>query len=98
MIDVLFGKRGGTASVTTNPLAQVVVPAFLVVGLAAAFGNGMVLSRGHNQRIDIEFIGENRTIAVGIRDSLPKFTSGGFGPIANDKGYDLTGAPTLGGP
>lgn len=61
MIAIVFGKGEGAAGVTTDPLAQGVVPALLMIGHAAAFSNRMMLLRWHNKGIDVELVGIDRT-------------------------------------
>ena len=95
MVTIVFGERQGATGITTIPLAQGVVPAFLMVGLAAAFWNRMVLIGWHDERIDIEGIGEDWTGTIGVGDGLPQLAGSGFGAIPNGIRHNLTGAATL---
>src|ERR1041385_5494710 len=98
MINILLGKRQTPPGVASQPLAQGVVPAFLMIGHTGSFRDGMMLLGGHSQWIHIELVGEYGATSIALRDGLPQLLSGCLGAISNGIGDNLAGSTTLGGP
>jgi hypothetical protein len=97
MIDILLGERQSTTGIASDPLAQSVMPVFLMVGQATALGDRMMLLRRDDHRIDVKLIGKHGRVTVVFRDRLPQMAGGG-GAIADGIGDNLSRPLTLSRP
>ena len=81
-----------------HPLAQDVVEALDVAGLALAFARRPVLLLGQHFCVGRPEVRVEQARPVGLRDALPEQAAGGFAPTADDVGDDLARPAALGEP
>ena len=96
MITIFFGEGQALAGVTTQPLTQGIVAAFVMGGLSAAFTRSGVLVRRQHPGVGFPIVGVNRTRMISRRHGLPPYPAGVWRTVANGDGDDLPGAPTQG--
>lgn len=76
VIGQLFRKRECLSDEATAALAQGIVEALDVIGLATLFANCSMAFRGENRRVGLPKIGiGNRALAVDWRERFPEFAS-----------------------
>ena len=89
MLVCVLGERERFTDHVPDPLAQCVVPALHVRGLAGLLADTQVLGFGKNAGVGLPEVSEATATAVGLGYPVPQLPAGRLAPVAVDVGHYL---------
>ena len=92
---ILFGERQPAPGITTEPLAQAVVPTRLVGRPSAAFVTRMRRAWRQEMRLSLPRVGVDGTSPIHRGQRLPGEFAGVLGAVTDGESDDLARPPTL---